>query len=395
MKKTKLKRVLVLALCLVMLLLSLTGCDNLKEDVTTTDNLANIFEETSTTAEITSDTTEAVTGSADSPIIIEPNTNTGTEMTPAELAQAITQTPAIAVSWDVPEAMEYNGNEITTEVTITNGSFKMEKGFSISLNGVLQECAVEKNGKVSEKSTMPVLVFEADESSTFKISFTPNIGKNGETLEMSLLHSYLPSYRVDDNTQIKVYLNGQLSVMSIANVKLNFKADAPYQTQISTSFSGMKQGEINSVLYKSHYFEDMEENVYNDTYEHSRMAIYDAFDKVYSVEKGVFYDDITYTTHLTVGKSSATPMTVTVYGKPGMKRVSFYLNNQPLPVFDGKTYIDVEIKEEEQVELNILLDTTNLPKYNAIYALIKELNETPDPAEHYIIQSSVCVLEVQ
>ena len=55
--------------------------------------------------------------------------------------------------------------------------------------------------------------------------------------------------------------------------------------------------------------------------------------------------------------------------------MAFYIGTDAQPVFDGKEYVDVEIKDGKQVELNISLDTTLLNEENKFYIVYKHIDD--------------------
>ena len=67
--------------------------------------------------------------------------------------------------------------------------------------------------------------------------------------------------------------------------------------------------------------------------------------------------------------------TINLHGKSGIYRVAFYIGTDPQPVFDGKEYVDVEIRDGKQVELNIDIDTTKLAKENNFSVVYKHIGE--------------------
>lgn len=387
MKKTIITLTLVVAVALI----AIVGIKILKSDDSNGDNLDELFSTTNTTNASTFQATENTS------MLVTDENNETTEhlMTPEEFLAATSNVPSYSISWNVDEVIEYNGGEVTTEVTILNGSFKIEKGFSISLNGVLQECTIECDGKKTEQSTMPKLIFDAGQERTFKISFIPNIGKTGDELEMSLLHSYLPSYRVTENMETKVLMGQENRVLDALNKTLKLNVDSTNENCITDSFSGAKVDKLNKTLYVSHNYENVEGDIFNDAYEANRVVLYHEFDKVYTVSKGVFYDNVECLTSMTLPRADKTSVTINLYGKPGKRRVCLLINNELQPVFDGKYYADVEFKEGEQVELVVEIDTSNLDKYNSIYALSKELNEVPNSSDHLLKQSDPYVLIVE
>lgn len=387
MKKT----IITLTLIVAVALIAVISINILKPEDSNGDNLDELFSTTNTTNASTFQTTENTSIS----VADENNETTEHLMTPEEFLAATSNVPSYSISWNADDVVEYNGGEVTTEVTISNGSFKMEKGFCISLNGVLQECTIEYDGKKTESSIMPKLIFDAGQERSFKISFTPNIGRNGDMLEMSLLHSYLPSYSVTDDMEFKVIHGNENSILDVANKTLKLNSDSTNEDTITDSFSGAKVGKLNKTLYTSHYYENVQGDIFNDVYEANRIALYNDFDKVYFVSEGVYYDNVEYLAQMTVPRAEKTSVTINLYGKPGKRRVCLLINNELQPVFDGKYYADVEFKEGEQVELVVEIDTSNLDKYNSIYALSKEIKEVKDPNDHFLRQSAPYVLIVE
>lgn len=389
------KKKTVSILIIVSLLVVLISVISFMQNDSHGDNLDEIFNSTNSASTNNTTIENSMQGNTNENDIMLQGEADILEMTPQEMVAATTQVPSLAISWNVKDVIEYDGGEITTEVTVTNGSFKIEKGFSISLNGVLQECIIEYDGFKTDSSIMPTVILEADRELTFKISFTPNIGKKGDEIEMSLLHSYLPNYKIDDEMQLKVFMQGQQSILTVGNLKLCFNVDSTQGSNVTNNFSGAKRSKINDVLYTSHYYENVDGDIFNDAYDANRVVLYHDFDKVYTVSEGVFYDSVEYFTSMTLPRSEKTSLTINLYGKPGKRRASLLINNELQPVFDGKYYADVEFKEGEQVELVVEINTSDLDKYNCIYALSKELNEVKDPEEHFLKQSDPYVLIVE
>ena len=160
MKKT----IITLSLIVAVTLIAVIGINILKPDDSNGDNLDELFSTTSTTNTSTFQTTENTSTS----VTDENNETTEHLMTPEEFLAATSNVPSYSISWNEDDIVEYNGGVVTTEVTILNGSFKMEKGFCISLNGVLQECTIECDGKKTESSIMPKLILA--EQSTAHVS---------------------------------------------------------------------------------------------------------------------------------------------------------------------------------------------------------------------------------
>lgn len=387
MKKT----IITLSLIIAVALIAVIGINTLKPDDSNADNLDELFSSTNTTNASESQSTENTS------ILItnENEENAEFVMTPEEMVAATKNHPSYAITWNEDEIIEYNGGKITTEFTITNGSFKVEKGFSISIEGVLQECVIECDGKETEKSIMPTLVLEPEQVKYIKISFTPNIGKKGESLEISLLHSYLPSYRVTEDMEVKVFLGQENRILNALNKSIKFNVDSFEENNVTDGFSGAKADKLKETIYVSHNYENIDGDIFNDTNEANRVTLYHDFDKVYLVSEGVRYDNVERFCSMTLPRTEKTPVTINLYGKPGKRRVCLLINNELQPVFDGKYYADVEIEEGKQVELLVEIDTLDLEKYNSIYALSKELDKVEKTTDHRLRQSEPYVLVVE
>lgn len=380
MKKT----IITVSLIVAVALIAGIGINILKPDDSNGDNLDDLFNSTT----------------IDNISTLQPQENTSKEntqtdeqeMSPEDFVAAIKNNPTYAISWNVEDIIEYNGGEITIEVTVTNGSFKMEKGVSVSLNGVLQDCVIEYNSTKTEKSTMPTVVFAAEQVLTFKLTFTPNIGNKGDELEMVLVYSYLPNYRITDDSELKVITGIENSISTSGNIILRLNTDSSNSDNIAKNFSDIKISEINPVLYSSHYYQNFEGDIFNDTYEYNRSTLYHDFDKVYTVTEAEPFDHVEQLCSMTLPKATKTPLTINLYGNPGKRRVSLFINNEIQNVFNGKGYADIEIKDGEQAELFVEINTSELDKYNCIYVLSYELNEEFDPMAFNMAQLHPYVL---
>lgn len=69
-------------------------------------------------------------------------------------------------------------------------------------------------------------------------------------------------------------------------------------------------------------------------------------------------------------------LTISLLSDGGTYRLSLYINNELMPVFDGKSYIDVVTSEENQTDKP---DTTGLEKVNSCYILYEEISESFQP----------------
>lgn len=83
---------------------------------------------------------------------------------------------------------EYKGGELSVSHKIQNGGFKSVFGICVMLDGVIQESVIinDDTNEKSEESLIHSVLFEKNVKKEFHISFTPNIGKEGEIKEISV-----------------------------------------------------------------------------------------------------------------------------------------------------------------------------------------------------------------
>ncbi len=288
--------------------------------------------------------------------------------------------------------LEYKGKPLTVKYSLDKGTESDEPARAVMLliNGVRQTFDAKLGDKTFED--VDILKFElgVGELQLAELTFEPNMGKKGDELALEIVTIYDPEdnhytycsyadglfeghWDDDDNnicdkceldlTEQPMSGPGALTVSSEQFLKLVMKKNAPEQADlVCENFSGAVESDLHEKIkgYYSDYdqAEGMLAIVYKD------------------VDKDIYYDEtgsLTYKTVLETTPKEDDKFTINVHGHPGQYRLAFYIGAEPQAVFDGKDYVDVEIKEGKQVELNISLDTTKLNeqnKFHIVYRLV-------------------------
>ena len=133
--------------------------------------------------------------------------------------------------------------------------------------------------------------------------------------------------------------------------------DAPSQTLVAKEFSGKTVASVDDRVINS--YTAMESDFY--------IFAYSDIDE--------FFTEDGFSAKMYVKEKENEEITLTILGDGGTYRLSLYVNNELMPVFDGCSYIDVETSEENQTDLKIKLDTTKLEDVNSCYVLYEEISD--------------------
>lgn len=287
--------------------------------------------------------------------------------------------PSYGCSWTLPNGADdenpvvFDGTPIKLTCSYENaGTGDFEIGIRIFLAGVLQRYSVEE----MPDEDYDLFSFSLPEGGQkeYHILLSPNIGNAGDELEMQLVDVTYPNYVVRTNDPAEGY-DGVFSGFATMNVRVLFNTDAPTRENIRTDFSGGKVSNVDPLIrmYLDQMSgsertgtENIDESLYSFLYNLSVSEVIDAD------EIGVTHSDFI----LKADKSQQ--FTINLCGKPGKYRIAFFVNHHTMPVFDGCSYADVEVFDNQQTELIIRLDTTKLNDFNHCYYTIYRINDSFD-----------------
>ena len=294
----------------------------------------------------------------------------------------------------------YKGGEIAInyETTCNENANNPDVGIIISLNGVRQTFDVKsKNDKVKDVDIYNIEA-KPGETQRFQFSFTPNTGKKGDLMSLCILKLYDPEGECCPDLGIMGHLDEDddeicdkcslkwLSCQPLSNsvycegaCKVTMAVDAPEEAMVCKDFSGMTISAVEEIIKDCYNYEKItEEGIYN---EYDKLIapvafIYSDFENQIVYDKDAYYSDeqtLRYTTS-TLSASENEKLSVNIHGKGGKYRVSFYIDTEIQPVFDGCEYVDMEFADGEQVVLDFNIDTTDMQGAHKCFVLIKPLD---------------------
>lgn len=261
------------------------------------------------------------------------------------------------------DVLSYDGGEIKAVFTINSEIEPMfrQQAILITLDGIRQSFTATCDGKTVENTMLyefePVPLTEKK----IYISFTPNVGKAGDELQMTTYIMYNPGLELKEKGDVDEMVSHHHDIIDIGYNKVIMKVDAPYETPVAVDFSGKTVIPADNRALKS--YNEMEAEFY--------AFVYSDIDELFTNDG--FHEKM----YADSGKDEE--ITISLLGDGGTYRLSFYINNELMPVFDGKSYIDVVTSEENQTDLKVKLDTTGLEKVNSCYILYEEISDSFQP----------------
>ena len=294
-----------------------------------------------------------------------------TELTPEDIVSSITAFESAANMWYINDETKksflkgeidylipdlfYDGNPITLYCQLTNGGYeKTEYGLYMDINGVRQNFNVKYKDTEANNINMFKVVLEKNEVAVIEFTFEPNIGKKGDVQELTLTQMPEPSFLVTDSSKIQYYGLVHMEFSSAA-LKIIMGKDAENVEKICEKYSETETSNINSLIFKFH--ENEPGGYDNGVGKSIHCALYEKITDLFSVD----LHGLTWNNSLELKKSQNSEIYLNIHGKEGKYRISFYVNNELMPVFDGCSYTDIYVKNREQTELKLIIDTTNLP----------------------------------
>ncbi len=258
------------------------------------------------------------------------------------------------------DILSYDGEKIKAVFTIVGEEepiFK-EQALLITLDGIRQEFTAKCGDETAENTMLYTFNVEPLAEKKIYISFTPNVGKAGDELQMTTYLMYNPNFELKEKGDVDEMVSHHHDVIDIGYNKVIMNVDAPTETLVAEDFSGKAVIPADNRAIKS--YNEMEAEFY--------AFMYSDIDK--------FFTDDGFHTRMYTKSGEDSEFTISLLGDGGTYRLSLYINNELMPVFDGYSYIDVVTSEDNQTDLKVKVDTTELGKVNSCYVLYEEISDS-------------------
>ena len=297
----------------------------------------------------------------------------------------------------------YDGKEIVINYTTEYGEDVQypDSGLMITVNGIRQNFDVKTKDDKAKNVDFYIVEAEPDTTKNIQFTFTPNIGKKGDVMSLAVLELSDPLGKCcsdrgvmghinEDNDNVcdkcsKLWLDGPspntVEFSGISRLVMN--EDATEEVAICKDFSGITISPVEEIIRDCYNYEKLtEEGIFNE-YDEIQTAvafIYNDFENQIFYDKDAYYSDESTLRNLTstVSASENEKLNVNIHGKGGKYRVSFYIDTEIKPVFNGCDYLDIEFADGEQVTLDFNLDTSDMKGEYDCFVLFKPLDDVLD-----------------
>ncbi len=261
---------------------------------------------------------------------------------------------------------EYNGGEFTLDYQLTSEGKLNNIGFLLFLDGKPQAYKV----KDTQEEYEYLHCFQTSEKYDEKFSFvfTPNTGKKGDTLNITVISITNPAFQPNmKETSSYGWYHKPLDRM----LKLHFNEDAPHNNRVygetETVFRDVTVTEkkVTSSFLENELAEAGWQGVTMDTLDNG----------VYST---ILYDGKLEYDNINLTKKDTLTVRYTICGTPGVRYgVSFFLDHKPIS-FDGVTSYNATLRKGNLWVIEATIDASKLDNFNTFYVVaVAAGSETP------------------
>lgn len=266
---------------------------------------------------------------------------------------------------DWETVIEYNGVPITLEFLLHNLNDTADYGIILFVNGIRVMYTTNEHNQFD---FMHIFQLEAEEMErTIMVTFSPNSASVGNTVTVNIATILNPNY-------IPVSLDLPKNLMHHS-----FLSIAPYNVQINTS-DNQKVLVSNIINMEEPLPQEMEDSFIRDSNDNTDSESSGVINELDNISQFMLFQESldTIETCYTVQEDVDLKLILSWFGKSGNYRVSLYINNEIVPVFDGNEYLDVEVDRKMIRTRYITIPADiikNLNEFNHIYFIAVPLGQ--------------------
>ena len=274
--------------------------------------------------------------------------------------------------------LAYSGGELTVELTHVSNTNNWEYGFIAVLDGVVQTSEAEADGVPLGSGVMHRVRFAAGVPRTLRFTFTPNVGKAGDTLELNIVMVDNPSLAVRFNGNIAaVFGTGSGVLMAYwaqaSGIPVSMESGAPVSEPPASP-------DIEVLSVPDEYIDAREEYLSHGSIE-SREDDRRQYRKVslYSDPPGAVPGPLDSEQYLLAENGDKLTAFFEAWGEAAELRVSVFIDHE-LVAFSGGTYFDITESPDELKRARLDIPLYGREENGFIYCLIFEKDAEADAA---------------
>ncbi len=242
----------------------------------------------------------------------------------------------------------------------------------VYIDGILTPYYSNEDSTVSNSHVFKTL--KEEEKKSITIYFKPVYGEKGKEYDLNVVLLDNPNYMLTDTSWSSFQPNHGITEISMKKVK--FESEGVDNNNIDTE-------------YTIKPLENVVEESFNNDYAKGGNNLNEGnfrglFEQSFDYENKCF----TYPRYFSVKKDEKLKIYLPFLGEDGEYTVSLYINHELIPAFDGKEYLDVDIKRDKYAEKVIELDVSKYSGPNHIYMIAVK------KTDYDVSKSSTLLLEI-
>lgn len=249
---------------------------------------------------------------------------------------------------------EYNGGEFSLKYHFSSSGKAESIGFLLFLNGEPQPYKVDPTSEISYSHSFP-MKDSIEQDITFY--FTPVAGDKGDTLNLTVLSLYYPTFQPDmETTSSYGFYQGILQY----HVPIEFKVDAPVDSLPEHLTANVVTGsDIREEKFTKEFLEtELPANGVSDTTAIERTAYYT-----------ISYDGKLKFDNLNLTEKDTVTIKYKLCGPEGAKYSTiFYLDHQPIS-YDHVINYETTLTKGGVWVAEMTIDVSKLPDFSTFYAI--------------------------
>lgn len=249
----------------------------------------------------------------------------------------------------------YVGDELVVPHHIKNGSFESVIGLCVMLDGVMQDFYItdDATGERSKTTTILDLKLEKNIDKCFQIHFTPNIGKKGDVLELSVGTFWDFDAFLTEENEFAYYGNSH-DYRDVKCRRVNMLVDSTLEVSPKDIDTKTRKADKRITdVYINLFDEDVVEGFIYTDFESS---------------------DYGMSNIIKAKDSEANTYNIDVVAPTGKYRVSIYIDHKLQKDINGIEYFDIETVPGRMNNFEVTLPENELSGWHHMYILIREVN---------------------
>ena len=269
---------------------------------------------------------------------------------------------------DNKKQIVFNSNNVQFEVSLENGQMPIEYGIIVFVDGIRVPFST------SEKDTqqqMHYIKFGSDEKKNLKISILAENIPDNKNVQVSIGTIIEPDFKIKNTDYINYFPNHAFAPFATYNVVKS--KDNTIKCKLKSRISNKYSSEELTKEIENRYLQNNLniDGTTSNKPQKNNLDVTNFFelrrDKFTNVESMV-----------TTEKNKTLDMKIYCVGEDNTYRISLYINHQLVPAFEGKDYVQVEVKRNEIKTVNVQISSDyikSLDTYNHIYFIAVPLDQ--------------------